>query len=93
MFNFLRTARKGLRTAVGLLGLAGIAACDVNITPIGGAGGEKSDGTATEVALLLPYGSPTPGDERLAKALENAARLAAADLGAGSVNILSLIHI
>lgn len=87
MFNLLGTARKGLRTIIGILGLAGIAACDVNITPIGGPNGEKSDGSVTEVALLLPYGSPNPGDESLARGLENAARLAAADLGSGSVNI------
>ncbi|PTX54448.1 amino acid/amide ABC transporter substrate-binding protein (HAAT family) [Litoreibacter ponti] len=87
MFNLLGSARKGIRALAALAAAATLAACDVDLTAINAPGGGKSDGGATEVALLVPYGSVTPGDAGLARALENAARLAAADLGEGRVNI------
>ena len=87
MFNLLGSARKGARAVLAVTAAAALSACDVDLSQVGGAGGAKSDGSAVEVALLVPYGSATPGDEGLARALENAARMAAADLGAGKVNI------
>lgn len=53
-----------------------LAACDL---PAVGTQ-EPGEGTV-QVALLVPYGSPTPGDIGLAASLEKAAFLAAADLG------------
>ncbi len=86
MFNLLGMARKG-RSLVAALGLtAVVAACDVTLPTASGGGDALPDGDAVTVALLVPYGSPTPGDEGLARSLENAARLAAADLG-GGVNL------
>jgi hypothetical protein len=63
-----------------MLGMLAVAACQ---TP----GGQSSnDGIAVDasqpvkVALLLPYGTGDPGREQIARSLENAARLAQADL-------------
>ncbi len=72
-----RRARVSLKLAVGLACAAVLSACDV---PAGG-GVQRSDGGTVQVALLVPYGSPTPGDAGLAASLEKSARLAAADLG------------
>jgi len=86
MFNLLGMARKG-RSVMAAFGLtAALAACDVGLPTASGGGESLNAGDAVTVALLVPYGSPTPGDEGLARSLENAARLAAADLG-GSINL------
>ncbi|MFO6464750.1 penicillin-binding protein activator [Jannaschia sp. KMU-145] len=76
------------RKAAGLALLSGaLAACNVAL-PGGGSGGAGVSGSgATEVALLVPYGSSRGTDAGVARSLENAARLAAADLGAGAVNL------
>lgn len=86
MFNLLGIARKGARLVAAMGFAAGLAACDVTLPTVGAGAGEKLGGGAISVALLVPYGSSTPGDEGLARSLENAARLAAADLG-GKVDI------
>ncbi|RMH42978.1 MAG: penicillin-binding protein activator [Alphaproteobacteria bacterium] len=63
-----------------LLSLA-LAACDM-------AGGPSiNTRRPVPVALLVPYGSDQPGHEGLARALENAARLAASDLDGVSVDL------
>jgi len=86
MFDVLGMARKG-RNVLMALGLASVvAACDATNPTVSGGGEALSGNGAVNVALLVPYGSPTPGDEGLARSLENAARLAAADLG-GSINL------
>lgn len=88
MFNLLGGARKGVRAVLALAAAAALSACDVDLNSLGGpAGGGKSNGGAVEVALLVPYGSASAGDQGLARALENAARLAAADLGSGKINL------
>ncbi|SFR41073.1 penicillin-binding protein activator [Litoreibacter janthinus] len=88
MFNLLGSARKGVRAVLAIAAAAALSACDVDLSQVGGgASGAKSDGGAVNVALLVPYGSASPGDDGLARALENAARLAIADLGAGKVNL------
>lgn len=78
MFAFLRTARKTVTTALMGLSLIGLSACQ---TGVGGTGPSINTSKPVPVALLLPYGSAQPTDIALAKALENAARLAVADLG------------
>ncbi|MEM7711888.1 MAG: penicillin-binding protein activator, partial [Pseudomonadota bacterium] len=78
-----------LRKAATLVVAAGaLAACNVAVpNPVGG-GGQGAAGTgATQVALLVPYGSARGSDAAVAQSLENAARLAAADLGGGSVEL------
>lgn len=86
MFNLLGMARKGRRLIAALGLTAAVTACDVGLPTVPGGGDAIKGGDAVTVALLVPYGSPTPGDEGLARSLENAARLAAADLG-GAINL------
>ncbi|MCV6823631.1 MULTISPECIES: penicillin-binding protein activator [Halocynthiibacter] len=77
MLRILRNARFGLQFL--LLGIAAIflAACQP-----GGTGGGPSINTqkAVPVALLVPGNSASSGDNLIAAALENSARLAIADL-------------
>ncbi len=87
MFNLLEIARKGMRALVGFGAVVGLAACDVDLSQVGLPGGENASGDSVTVALLVPYGSASAGDDAVARSLENAARLAAKDLGKGSVNI------
>ncbi|HET9067524.1 MAG TPA: penicillin-binding protein activator [Amaricoccus sp.] len=78
--SLLRTAALGVAMAV-------LAACG---GPIGGAG---SQGVAVDVnapvrvALLVPYGTGDPGREQIARSLENAARLAQADLRDATIDL------
>ena len=83
MLSVLSRARKSLSTA--LLGLSGLflAAC---VTP--GAAPNATGpaiGDTVTVALLVPGGSGQASDEVLATSLENAARLAIADLGGAKI--------
>ena len=74
-----RRFRRLLLRAGGVLGLVALAACD----PVTTQAPATIDATEpVEVALLVPSGSDEAGDEVLARSLENAARLAIADLGA-----------
>lgn len=92
MLSLLHRARKSLAAfvspvlprALAGLGLLALAACQPGAGPAPQQGGGLT-GPVT-VALLVPSGSATPGDDILARDLENAARLAIADLG-GSVQI------
>ena len=84
--SLLRRARK----AAALILTAGtLAACQVAAPGVStGAGGDGVRGSGpTKVALLVPYGSSRATDAGLAQSLENAARLAAADLGAQTVEL------
>ena len=77
MFVILDAARKGTFARVAALGLAlGLSACgpQVSMAPSGPGGG------TVHVALLVPSGSGQASDDLLAQNLENAARLAIADL-------------
>lgn len=83
MLSVLSKARKSLWRATLGLAAIGLAACQ----PTGGANttGPKIDTTApVPVALLVPAGSGQSGDEVLARSLQNAARLAIADLGSST---------
>jgi len=80
MFARLRTPR---RTAVKLLALAAaglMAACQPIALGSGDGGPRINSNDPVPVALLVPAGSGKSGDDLLAKAIENAARLAIADL-------------
>ncbi len=78
MFSAFRTLRKTRRAALPLIAAGFLAACQVALP--GGDGPRVRQGAPIEVALLLPYGSGSPGDEIVARSLENAARLAAAEI-------------
>lgn len=88
MLSLLHRTRKSLASAArpfaAGLALLALAACQptASTTPSVGSG----TGGPITVALLVPSGSATPGDDILARDLENAARMAIADLG-GSVQV------
>jgi ABC-type branched-subunit amino acid transport system substrate-binding protein len=85
MFSALRSLRNPLRI-FSLLGVtAALAACQV-AGPITG-GGPRVSGQTVQVAMLLPVSSPQGGDATIAQSLENAARMAAADLTGVTVEI------
>ncbi len=77
MFTVCKPTRKLAKSAIALATAAFLAACEV-----GGIGGGPSIDTSdpVPVALLVPSGSSQSGDAALARSLENAARLAMADL-------------
>jgi ABC-type branched-subunit amino acid transport system substrate-binding protein len=84
MLSVLSLARKSLaRAAFAVLGLGALAACQ----PTGGGGPLVSRGGAVQVALLVPSGSGQASDDFLARSLENAARLAIADLNGTTVDL------
>ncbi|CUH49327.1 penicillin-binding protein activator [Ruegeria atlantica] len=77
MFTVCKPVRKLAKSAAILATAAFLAACEP-----GGLGGGPSINTSkpVPVALLVPAGSGNSGDAELARSLENAARLAMADL-------------
>ena len=80
MLSFLNRACKPLARLGQVLALSMAAACTT--LSVGGGGGPAIDPNApVPVALLVPGGSGQSGDELLARSLQNAARLAIADLG------------
>lgn len=89
MLSLLHRTRKSLAAATrpfaAGLALVALAGCQPTASPTPSVGGGTSGGPIT-VALLVPSGSATPGDDILARDLENAARMAIADLG-GSVQV------
>lgn len=74
-----------VRIGAATLGLTALAACDPTLTA--GGGGAIGSGDTVKVALLVPYGSSSAGDENLARSLENAARLALTDLGTNRIEL------
>ena len=85
LVSFMRRARKG---AALVAASATLAACNVGgpVLSGAGAGGIQGDGPV-RVALLVPQGSARQTDAVVAQSLENAARLAVADLGGASVTL------
>lgn len=79
MLSFLKSARKSLTCVAAAVAVVALTACQ----PVGlGGGGANIDTSApVPVALLVPSGSGSAGDDVLARSLENAAKLAIADLG------------
>lgn len=88
MFSVFSKARKSFtKLALGLSVMA-LAACDPGALTIGGGGGPSIDTSKpVPVALLVPYGSEQAGDVALAQSLENAARLAMADLKGVTIDL------
>ena len=64
-----------------LMASLALTACDPSIGPTASGGPSQYDGSAIPVALLVPGGSSDSNDNFIAQNLENAARLAIADLG------------
>lgn len=89
MFAVLPSARKVLSRLFVLFSLLWLAACDDAMLPsAGGGSGQRIDpGKPVPVALLVPHGSPNSGEAALARDLENAAKLAVADLDGVRVDL------
>ncbi|MBC7156994.1 MAG: penicillin-binding protein activator [Rhodobacteraceae bacterium] len=86
MFAVFPAARKWTRRAAILAAAALLAACEP--VALGGNTGRLIDTSApVQVALLVPGGSGQAGDDVVARALENAARLAIADLSDVEVDL------
>ena len=85
MLSLFRRARKSLGKTVLVLCAAVVSAC----VPAGGpsTGPAQGSGGAVQVALLIPSGSGQAQDELFGKNLENAARLAMADLSGVKVDL------
>lgn len=78
--------RNPLRVVVALVLSAVLASCQVG-GGIGRGAGPSVGGQRIQVAMLLPIGSTQGGDAALAQALENSARLAAAEAGGATIEI------
>ncbi len=83
MFSFLSSARKSVAVWALILLAPLLAACDATI----GGGPSINTSAPVPVALLVPGGSDSQGDALLAQSLENAARLAMADLDGVSIDL------
>jgi len=83
MLSVLNRARKSLGQIVVVLSVFLAAACVPSAGPSVGGSGSGS----VQVALLVPGGSGQASDELLARSLQNAARLAIADLGGTQVDL------
>lgn len=85
MLSVLRLARKSLgRFAVGVTAII-LSACTQGTTTSGGPTIDTS--APVPVALLVPSGSGQAGDEFLAQSLQNAAKLAIADLSGVQIDL------
>ena len=80
MFAFLRGARKLPGAIIAVLSLVWLSACGGGIGGIGGGGPTIDTSRPVPVALLVPAGGGNAAADALAQSLENAARLAIAEL-------------
>ncbi|MFW8594347.1 penicillin-binding protein activator [Cribrihabitans neustonicus] len=84
MFAVFRKARKAALAAAAAVSTVVLAACE----PVALSTGPSIDTSKpVPVALLVPRGSGQHGDSVLAQSLENAARLAIADLGSVQIDL------
>ncbi|KMK66042.1 penicillin-binding protein activator [Puniceibacterium sp. IMCC21224] len=88
MFAVLSPARKVLRRVAGIASVAVLTACaPIGLSDLGSSGGGPSinPNAPVQVALLVPKSDP--GAASVARSLENAARLAIADLGGVNIDL------
>ena len=87
MFAAFVSARKiAGRIFICLAALWALAACQP-ISLGGGSGPKLAPGAPVEVALLVPHGASNPQEQKLARDLERAARLAVADLQGVNIDL------
>ena len=86
MFAVLSAARKSIKKLALALSFTALAACDPGALQVGG-GPTINTSKPVPVALLVPYESQQGGDVALAQSLENAARLAMADLQGVTIDL------
>lgn len=89
MFAVLTSARKVPGLIAVVFSVLWLSACQpVSMSGTGGGGGQTvSGGGPVPVALLVPHGSSVPQEQKLARDLENAARLATADLSGTKIDL------
>ncbi len=85
MLSAIHRARKSLGQLVLVLSALVLSACVPSTGPVGGPPGD--DGGSVQVALLIPSGSGQSQDELFGQNLENAARLAMADLSGVTIDL------
>ena len=83
MFSKPTTRRKAFRFAIAGSALAFLVACNTGLS----SGPRVNTSAPVPVALLVPGGSENAGDALLAQSLENAARLAMADLDGVTIDL------
>jgi len=86
MFAVLSLVRKPATRIAALFAFVWLAACQPVATTTGG-GQPIAPSAPVPVALLLPHGSGVPQEQKLARDMENAARLAVADLGGVQIDL------
>lgn len=85
MLAIFETFSKPIRLAIAGVAMLALASCQA---PLGGGQGQSLvGGQAIPVALLVPHGSTSAEEQLLARDLENAARLAAADLSGVQIDL------
>jgi len=84
LIQSIRPLRRGM---VAVAALGALAACEPVDTSLGRSAPAVNTSAPVPVALLVPRGSGNASDEVLARALENAARLAIADLGDVAIDL------
>ncbi len=87
MFARYISARKAVAQFFAFTALIWLAACDVTLAPDANVGQSIDTSDPVPVALLVPRGSGTGSDDFLAQNLENAARLAIADLEGAKIEL------
>ena len=88
IIKFLARACQAAKWAAIPAAALALAACEpVGPRSAGGSGPRTGSGETVKVALLVPRGTGQAGDEVLATALENAARLAIADLNGANIDM------
>ncbi|SFB18281.1 amino acid/amide ABC transporter substrate-binding protein, HAAT family [Poseidonocella pacifica] len=86
MFAVFQPIRNRLAQLIALLSMVWLAACDPSAFPTAGGGGRPFDASEpVQVALLVPKSDP--GASSVADSLENAARLAIADLEGAEITL------
>ncbi|RKT32710.1 amino acid/amide ABC transporter substrate-binding protein (HAAT family) [Roseovarius halotolerans] len=86
MFAVLSSARKAPGRIAILLAALWLSACQP-VATTGGGGQPINPSQPVAVALLLPHGSAVPQEQRLARDLENAARMAASDMSGVQIDL------
>ncbi|MCZ0813625.1 MAG: penicillin-binding protein activator [Pseudomonadota bacterium] len=86
MFAVLSSARKAPGRIAILMAALWLSACQP-VATTGGGGQPISPSKPIAVALLLPHGSGVPQEQRLARDLENAARMAASDMSGVQIDL------
>ena len=85
--SLIQTIRPVRRGMLALAALGALAACEPVDTTLGRSAPSVNISAPVPVALLVPRGSGNASDEVLARALENAARLAISDLGDVAIDL------